>query len=148
MDSERARLFLCSLPHVTETLQWGDNLVFWVGDKSIGGKMFCVIKLDADGHQAVAFAAGQERSAELLECEGFFGAPYLARAFWVAAASWSLLRPGEWERELRAAHALVFNKLPRRTRNVLEMPGRERQAAIVTGKRHGSSRAEKQAARR
>ena len=40
MDSESARAFLLRLPHVEETLQWGNNLVFWVGDKAIGGKMF------------------------------------------------------------------------------------------------------------
>ena len=35
MDTERARAFLLSLPHVAETMQWGANLVFWAGDKRI-----------------------------------------------------------------------------------------------------------------
>ncbi len=48
MDAERVRAFLLTLPHVAETLQWGDNLVFWVGDKSIGGKMFALVNLSAE----------------------------------------------------------------------------------------------------
>ena len=35
MDSERLRAYLLTLPHVVETMQWGANLVFWVGDKAI-----------------------------------------------------------------------------------------------------------------
>src|ERR1035437_9571719 len=46
MDAERLRAYLLTLPHVVETMQWGANLVFWVGDKAIGGKMFAVIDLD------------------------------------------------------------------------------------------------------
>src|SRR4051794_33594901 len=46
MDAERLRAFLLKLPHVAETMQWGANLVFWVGDKSIGGKVFALINLD------------------------------------------------------------------------------------------------------
>lgn len=38
MDVERIRGFLLELPHVVETMQWGANLVFWVGDKAIGEK--------------------------------------------------------------------------------------------------------------
>ena len=42
MDAERLREYLLRLPNVVETMQWGANLVFWVGDKAIGGKMFAV----------------------------------------------------------------------------------------------------------
>ena len=77
MDSESARAFLRSLPLVEETLQWGNNLVYWVGDKSIGGKMFAVINLDTDHHGVLSFAAGQEAAAELLEMDGIFPAPTL-----------------------------------------------------------------------
>jgi hypothetical protein len=31
MDAERLRAYLLTLPHVVETMQWGANLVFWVG---------------------------------------------------------------------------------------------------------------------
>jgi predicted DNA-binding protein (MmcQ/YjbR family) len=119
MDAEQARAFLLTLPHAAETLQWGDNLVFWVGDKSIGGKMFALVNLSADAHGVISFAAGPERALELLEMEGFYPAPYLARAHWVATADWSVLRLAEWQAELRNAHAVIFAKLPKRTREML-----------------------------
>ena len=60
MDAERARAFLLALPHVRETVQWGDNLVFWVGDKAEGGRMFCLLDLEAGKHGVVSFAAGPD----------------------------------------------------------------------------------------
>jgi predicted DNA-binding protein (MmcQ/YjbR family) len=122
MDAERAHAFLLSLPYVAETLQWGDNLVFWVGDKSMGGKMFALINLSADAHGVISFAAGPERFAELVEVENLKPAPYLARAHWVAAESWSAFRPAEWQTELRNAHSIVLAKLPKRTREQLDQP--------------------------
>jgi predicted DNA-binding protein (MmcQ/YjbR family) len=116
MDAERARAILLSLPHAAETLQWGDNLVFWVGDKSVGGKMFALINLSADAHGVISFAAGPERFAELVELEAFYPAPYLARAHWVATRDWNSLRPAEWQAQLENAHATVFAKLTRTAR--------------------------------
>jgi predicted DNA-binding protein (MmcQ/YjbR family) len=130
MDAERARTFLLALPHVEETQQWGDNLVFWVGDKAIGGKMFCLLNLDADSHGVISYAAGPERYNELLERDGLAPAPYMARIFWVAVEGWGALRNAEWESELRAAHELTLAKLPKRVRDVLTMPTRERDKLI------------------
>jgi len=135
MDAERARAFLLTLPHVAETLQWGDNLVFWVGDKSIGGKMFALVNLSADAHGVISFAAGCERAPDLLELEGFYPAPYLARAHWVATADWNALRPAEWQAELCNAHAVIFAKLPKRTRDVLTLPTKRRETLISQRKK-------------
>jgi predicted DNA-binding protein (MmcQ/YjbR family) len=121
MDAERVREYLLRLPHVVETMQWGANLVFWVGDKAIGGKMFAVLNLDDDHKAVVSFAAGPERYAELLETEGVFPAPYLARAYWVAIRHWGVLRSSELEEQLKLGHSLVYEKLPRKTRDVLAM---------------------------
>jgi predicted DNA-binding protein (MmcQ/YjbR family) len=122
MDAERLREYLLRLPHVVETMQWGANLVFWVGDKAIGGKMFAVVNLD-DGQKAVlSFAAGPERYAELLEIEGVFPAPYLARAHWVALRHWGVFHSSELEELLEHGRRLVHDKLPKRTREVLAMP--------------------------
>jgi predicted DNA-binding protein (MmcQ/YjbR family) len=111
MDVDRARAFLHTLPHVEETMQWGANLVFWVGDKALGGKMFALIDLDGDTVRAVAsFAAGPERFHELVEQDGVFPAPYLARAHWVAVERWDGLRHAAWEDELRRAHAIVLER--------------------------------------
>jgi predicted DNA-binding protein (MmcQ/YjbR family) len=131
MDVERVRMFLLTLPHVVETMQWGDNLVFWVGDKAIGGKMFCLLNLDAGADGVISYPAGLERYAELLEREGVAPAPYMARIFWVAVERWSVLRNAEWESELRAAHAITLAKLPKRTRDVLSMPERVRAKLIA-----------------
>jgi predicted DNA-binding protein (MmcQ/YjbR family) len=122
MDAERLRAYLLRLPQVVETMQWGANLVFWVGDKAIGGKMFAVMNLD-DGQKAVlSFAAGPERYAELLEIEGVFPAPYLARAHWVALKHWGVFRSSELEDLLEHGRRLIYDKLPRKTREVLAMP--------------------------
>lgn len=130
MDAESAREFLLKLPHVVESQQWGDNLVFWVGDKAIGGKMFCLLNLDGDAHGVVSYPAGQERYSELVEREGLKPAPYMARIFWVAAENWKAWRNSEWESELRAAHAMTYAKLPPRTRDVLAMPAAARNKVI------------------
>lgn len=122
MDAERARAFLLTLPHVKETRQWGDNLVFWVGDKATGGKMFCLLSLDAGVHGVASFAADPERFAELVERDGLRPAPYLARAFWVGAEHWRALRHPEWERAFADAHARVWDRLPKRVRAALTQP--------------------------
>jgi predicted DNA-binding protein (MmcQ/YjbR family) len=139
MDAERARKFLLSLQHVVETMQWGDNLVFWTGDKAIGGKMFALVNLDkaplnGKEHGVVSYAAGPERFAELVERDGLKPAPYMARIFWVAAERWSALRDREWEEEFRGAHAITLAKLPKRVREVLAMPERER-AKLISARR-------------
>jgi predicted DNA-binding protein (MmcQ/YjbR family) len=122
MDAEGVRHYLLRLPHVVETMQWGANLVFWVGDKAIGGKMFAVLNLDDAQKAVISFAAGPERYAELLETEGVFPAPYLARAYWVSIRHWGVLRSKELEDLLWLAHDLVYSKLPKRTKDVLAMP--------------------------
>jgi predicted DNA-binding protein (MmcQ/YjbR family) len=131
MDAERIRAFLLTLPHAEETMQWGANLVFWVGDKAIGGKMFALVNLDGDGKAVISYAAGPERYFELLEIEGIIPAPYMARNYWVAAGGWSIFRQAQWEDELRAAHAVIFNKLPPKTRTVLDLPPAQRKRIIA-----------------
>jgi predicted DNA-binding protein (MmcQ/YjbR family) len=128
MDAERLRAYILTLPHVTETMQWAANLVFWCCDKSLGGKMFAVINLDepTDAELAgrkprpvVSFAAGPTRFAELIEREAVIPAPYLARAHWVAALRWDAFTAAGWQQHLAIAHGLVFAKLPARTRGTL-----------------------------
>jgi predicted DNA-binding protein (MmcQ/YjbR family) len=149
MDAERARKFLLQLPYAVETMQWGDNLVFWTGDKVIGGKMFALVNLDkvplnGSQHGVVSFAAGAERFAELVERDGLFPAPYMARIFWVAAERWSALRDAEWQTELRAAHAITLGKLPKRTRELLALPERERTKLIAERRKLLAKRSEQQ----
>ncbi len=134
MDAERMRAMLLQLPHVVETMQWGANLVFWVGDKAIGGKMFAVVDLDGKGGPVISYAAGPERFAELVEQEVIVPAPYLARAYWVAVERWEIFRAREWQRELESAHALVHGRLPKRVRETLTRPAKEQRKLIATKK--------------
>ncbi len=148
MDAERIRAYLLTLPHAVETMQWGANLVFWVGDKAIGGKMFALVNLDGDDglernkiSPVISYAAGPARYSELLEIEGIIPAPYMARIYWVAVERWNIFRTTEWERELSAAHALTFNKLPPRTRAVLAMPPTHQKRLIADRKKLLATRA-------
>ncbi len=130
MDNERIREICLALPNVAETVNWGHHLVYWVGDRDIGGKMFAMTDLDGTGFGVLWFHCGAERFDELLEIEGISAAPYLAKAHWVTVERWDVLRPREVEEELRRAHALIYEKLPRRTRVVLAMPEKE-QAKVI-----------------
>jgi len=130
MDNERIRALCLALPHVTETLNWGHHLVYFVGDRDIGGKMFSMTDLDGSGTGVLWFHCGAERFHELLENEGICASPYLARAYWVTLERWDALRPREIEEELRQAHGLIYEKLPKRTRTVLALPEKERAKVV------------------
>ncbi|MHB1856880.1 MAG: MmcQ/YjbR family DNA-binding protein [Acidobacteriaceae bacterium] len=140
MDAEQVREHVLRLPHVEETMQWGANLVFWVGDKAIGGKMFALVNLDEDGKGVISFHAGQERYAELLEHEGVFPAPYMARIFWVALERWDAIPRRELLELLGQARDLVYARLPKRTQDVLALPSTARKKLIVERRKLLASR--------
>lgn len=135
MDAESLRTFLLSLPDVCETMQWGDNLLYWVGDKSIGEKMFAVASLTPGDGGVLSFAAGPERSAELVERDGLFPASYLARAHWIAVRRWDTLTSAELKDELRHARDVIYAKLPKRTKDVLAMAPAEKKKLIAQRKK-------------
>ena len=130
VDNERIRAICMGLPHVAETLNWGHHLVYWAGDREIGGRMFAMTDLDGSGVGVLSFHCGAERFHELLENEGVVPTPYLAKAHWVTLERWDALRPRKVEEELRRAHKLITDKLPQRTRMVLAMPEAERNKII------------------
>ncbi|MGA9718690.1 MAG: MmcQ/YjbR family DNA-binding protein, partial [Acidobacteriaceae bacterium] len=99
-----------------------------------------LIDLDGDGRAVMSFAAGPEGAAELLEVDGIIPAPYLARAHWVALERWDALRKSELEARLRASREIVEAKLPKRTREVLAMPGGERRKLIAVRKKELAKR--------
>jgi len=141
MDNERIRQICLALPHVTETLNWGHHLVYWAGDRDIGGKMFAMTDVDGTGTGVLWFHCGPERFHELLEREGIIASPYLARAHWVTLERWTALRPREIEDELARAHAPMFARLPKRTQAILALPGKERAKAIRERKKTLAARA-------
>lgn len=135
MDNERIREICLALPHACETLNWGHHLVYWAGDREIGGKMFAMTDLDGTGTGVLWFHCGAERFHELLEREGIIPAPHLARAHWIAVERWDILRPREIEDELKRAHALIFEKLAPKTKAVLELPEKARGKATQERKK-------------
>ncbi len=139
MDAERLRAWLLSLPDVCETMQWGESLVYWSADKAIGGRMFAVVSLGSP-KSVISFAAGPEGFAELVEREGIFPAPYLARAHWVAVERWNTLPAAELRELLGRARELVREKLPARTKAVLAMPAPEKKKLIAARKKQLTSR--------
>jgi predicted DNA-binding protein (MmcQ/YjbR family) len=142
MDNERIRQICMALPHVAETVNWGHHLVYWAGDRSIGGKMFAMTDLDGTGKGVLWFHCGSERFHELLETEGIIASPYLAKAHWVTLERWDALRPREIEEELSRSNALMFEKLPKRVKTLLALPERERKKAIAERKQGRKSRSQ------
>jgi predicted DNA-binding protein (MmcQ/YjbR family) len=155
MDAERLRAYLLTLPHVAETMQWGANIVFWVGDKAIGGKMFALIDLDEptppsrDANQQPAtnnqqlllsYSAGPARYADLLELDGLVPAPYMARIHWVAASRWDIFTTAEWHREVRAAYDLTLAKLPKKVLATLALPAAKQKTLIAQRRKQTAKR--------
>jgi len=140
MDNECIREICLALPHARETLNWESVLVYWVGDREIGGKMFALTNVDGVGDVVLSFHCGAERYHELLENEGVIPAPHLARAYWVALERWDALRPREIEEELARAHALIYAKLPKRTKAALALPEKERAKLIRKRKKEIAAR--------
>jgi len=104
---------------VTEHIQWGEHLVF-----KVGGKCFAIANLGPEGN-AISFKCSPEEFAELTEQDGMIPAPSLARAYWVALASFEELRVRELEERLVLAHQHVFEKLPKKVKQQLESGGQK-----------------------
>jgi len=114
MDKDRIRKFCLSLPHATESVQWGDDLVF-----KIGGKMFAVTVL-IPAPVWISFKTTLEDFAELTERPGIIPAPYSARYHWVALETPDAIPAKELLVRLRASYDLVLAKLPKKTRELLK----------------------------
>jgi predicted DNA-binding protein (MmcQ/YjbR family) len=114
MDIEQIRTYCLSFPHVTETVQWGYDLVF-----KIGGKMFAVTALEA-APVCLSFKCTPEKFAELIERDNIIPAPYVARYHWVALERFNSLSEKELKALLREAYDLVFEKLPKKLKTELE----------------------------
>jgi predicted DNA-binding protein (MmcQ/YjbR family) len=134
MDNERIRAICLSLPFSKETVNWGHHLVYWAGDRDLGGKMFAMTDLDGTGTGVLWFHCGAERFHEMLEIDGIFPSPYLAKAFWVTLRHWDVLRPREIEEELRRAHALIYERLPKRVKDALAAPPKQSKPPASTRK--------------
>jgi predicted DNA-binding protein (MmcQ/YjbR family) len=115
MNRESVRTFCLTLPHVTEDVQWGADLLF-----RIGNKMFTVVSLEPGHGHCMSFKCTPEMFAELTEREGIVPAPYVARYHWVALERFDALKDSELKHLLKTAYELVKAKLPKKVLNQLK----------------------------
>jgi predicted DNA-binding protein (MmcQ/YjbR family) len=110
MDIETLRRYCLSLPHATEGIQWGSDLLF-----RIGGTIFAVVALERTP-MCVSFKCTPEEFAELNEREGIIPAPYMARNNWVLLESLDVAPRAELKRLIKDSYAMVAAKLPKKVR--------------------------------
>ena len=110
MNIDWVRSYCMSMPHATESVQWGNDLVF-----KVGGKMFAVLVLEP-AKVWLSFKCSPEEFADLVERPGIIPAPYSARYHWIALETEDALPVTEVKRLLRRSYDLVFEKLPKKTR--------------------------------
>src|ERR1039457_5060544 len=113
MDIEWFRRYCMKLPHTTEQVLWGFDLVF-----KIGGKMYAVVVLEP-APVCISFKCTPEDCAGLTERPGVIPAPYMARAQWVALESHDALPAAEIKTLLKKSYELVLAKLPKKTQAAL-----------------------------
>src|SRR3954462_8246758 len=115
MNVETLRAYCLSLPHATENVQWGDDLVF-----KVGGKMFTVASLEPEHGYLMSVKCTPEKFAELVEMEDIDPAPYVARYPWVALKRYDALPAAELKALIRASYDLVVAALPKKAREALD----------------------------
>jgi predicted DNA-binding protein (MmcQ/YjbR family) len=129
LDNESVRTHCLSLPHATENVQWGNDLVF-----KIAGKMFAVMALEGPVKYSMSFKCSEEKFNELIEQEGIDPAPYMARNKWVAIERFDVLSDKELKSLLRNSYDMVLEKLPKRVREQLgaspSSPTRPKKASV------------------
>ena len=113
MNIDWVRRYCLSMPHATESVQWGNDLVF-----KIAGKIFAVVVLEP-AKVWLTFKCTPEEYAELVERPGIIPAPYAARYSWVALETEDALTQSDLKRLLRQSYDLVVEKLPKKTRAAL-----------------------------
>jgi predicted DNA-binding protein (MmcQ/YjbR family) len=132
MDVDWLRKICLALPHATEQIQWGNDLLF-----KVHGKMFAITPLEP-APVCLSFKCSDEAFAELTERPHIVPAPYLARAKWVALERFDAIAPDELAELLRASYASVVARLPKKFR----------QAALTRRRKTSKSKTSGQAAKR
>lgn len=110
ISAEWVRSVCMALPHTTEKIQWGDNLVFKVGEK-----IYVVVPLEP-AKVALSFKCTKEGFEELIDRPGIIPAPYLARAWWVSLEDPGAMTRTEIKKRLAEAYAIVFSGLPKKVK--------------------------------
>jgi predicted DNA-binding protein (MmcQ/YjbR family) len=115
MKLDEIRKYCLCLPHATETVQWGDDLVF-----KVGGKMFTVADLEGN---KLSFKCTPDEFQELILTDGIAPADYVARYHWVTIRKSGALRTSEIKRLIQDSYQMVFDKLPKKVRQRLSAKG-------------------------
>ena len=109
MNFDQIREYCLSLPHVTEKVQWENDLLF-----CIGGKMFTVMALDAAAPYKLSLKCTPEEFAELTEREDIDPAPYVARYHWIALKRYDAVAKSDLKRLIKDSYDMVKAKLPKK----------------------------------
>ena len=107
MDIDSIRNYCLSLPHATEDIQWGNDLLF-----RISGKIFAGMSLDPP--HSLSFKCTPEKFDELIEFEGIIPAPYTARNKWVMLERLDALNDSEIKRLIKNSYEIIFSKLTKK----------------------------------
>ena len=129
MNIDAVRSFCLSLPHATEDVQWGNDLLF-----RISGKIFAVIGLEPPN--SLAFKCTPEEFDDLIERDGIIPAPYMARNKWVKLETLDALGDRELKTLIRNSYEMIFSKLPKKTQAELGAATKPN----ATRKRRGDAR--------
>jgi len=108
VDLESVRRYCLSLPHVTEGVQWENDLLF-----RISGKIFAVASLETTPVH-ISLKCTPEEFGELVEREGIIPAPYMARNHWVQLERPDAVSRTELKRLIRDSYNMVAAKLPKK----------------------------------
>ncbi len=108
MDFEWIRAFCLALPHTTEDIQWGNDLLF-----RVGRKIYASVCLDPASPSRLSFKCTPEEFAMLIEQEGISPAAYVARYHWVSLERLDVLPREELKRLVRDSYQMVLARLPK-----------------------------------
>ncbi len=113
MTPEAFHAAALALPGAAFDIKWGADRCY-----TVGGKMFAVTGLEADGRSdgRYAFKCTDGSFEQLIEEGVAIPAPYAARFKWVQLTGPDVLPDEQLRRYLETAHRLVAEKLPRKLR--------------------------------
>ena len=114
MELEWLRRYALQFLYVTEQVQWESDLLL-----KVGGKMFLALPLEP-ARVVCSFKCSPETFQELVERPGVIPAPYLARASWVSLENAGAIPAAELKALVKRSYELVWEKLPKKTRETLE----------------------------
>ena len=116
MNLDSIRKCCLSFPGATEGLQWGDDLLFRVGNK-----IFASVPLSGVP-QTLTLKSSPHRCAELLEIDGITRAAYVGRYDFITLARLDLLPDAEMKALIAESYENVRSKLPAKVREALKLP--------------------------